>query len=62
MADIKQAAEWADEGHSIKRPKMKGWFSGDSNGNLDYCDPSGVYGNRRLNTMDILADDWEIAE
>lgn len=70
MADIKQAAKWMQEGHTVQRKKYatKFWslpkFSCSARGSLrisydivcaDGCDHT-------LDLFDLQADDWEIAE
>lgn len=67
MADIIQAAEWLNEGKSVRRGSH-GFtliIDGDSFlsrafGIIDItcCDS----GRHELSTPDLLADDWEIAE
>lgn len=60
MADIKQAAKWMDEGKRVKRP--------DSEDDGVYAASNCKFVLRNgqdvawLQTTDLLADDWEVAE
>lgn len=62
MADIKQAAQWTLEGHSVTRAEIFGWYSTDSRDSWCFSSRKGTDYERRLTAEDILADDREIAE
>ena len=64
MADIKQAAKWLQDGESIKRSaweKLTIHEAADECGTLYICSDND-YERIYLDSEDLLADDWEIAE
>ena len=66
MADIKKAAKWLQEGKQVRRPTcdQKSFFY--TNEGCDFIHYSstllGINISDALETSDLLADDWEIAE
>lgn len=67
MADIKQAAQWMNEGKRVRLPRLsqevslgiKGqgrWIQVYDSGKLRYRQPDAP-----LSTEDLLAEDWELA-
>lgn len=64
MADIKQAAKWMIQGHTVQRVALRGrcWVSPWEPMRISYdvCCADG--GEHALDFSDLLADDWEIAE
>jgi hypothetical protein len=63
MADIKQAAEWMQEGKRVRRP---GWIKDgfkcedplNSFSSIVWADDNAI---ADIGCVDLLADDWEIA-
>lgn len=69
MADIKQAAKWMQEGKKVKRhlwirdQRIGHYGDGDSCVDLFYSDGrKQVHEPFVLMSLDLLADDWEIAQ
>ena len=64
MADIKQAAKWAEEGKRVRRPEMESteWFALKLGCYFEWgsSEERNTEGSL-LEISDILADDWEIA-
>ena len=66
MSDIKQAAKWLQEGRRVRRPTCdpKSFFY--INPGSDFIHYNSTLLRRHLSdaleTSDLLADDWEIAE
>jgi hypothetical protein len=71
MADIKHAAQWMAEGKKVRRPYLDGGISMGTRENfmaplwiLVFHDGAMGRGRRTaaFDVLDLLADDWEIAE
>lgn len=64
MADIKQAAQWMDEGKRVRRKRSNFYTEPigiNDNGFMSWLRPSGKLGDSiYLTPVDLLADDWEI--
>jgi hypothetical protein len=64
MADIKQAAEWMEQGHSVRR---KGWPPGyywkehRSLPMVELHSANGTKQDAMFGVSDLLASNWEIA-
>ncbi len=62
MADIKQAAKWMQQGHTVKRLSTdRFWCSPWEPRRISYDTVCADGGEHQLDLFDLQAEDWEIA-
>ena len=60
MADIKQAAQWLDEGKPIQTPVMDHGFLFRNGHRIRFCDGKKLIEDYELCMGDLLSDEWRI--